>query len=142
MRRDRADQIVEHAFGNDAEQLAHLRVRNFVAGICHGLFEQGEPVAEAAFRRARKNCHGGGFDLEIFRLYDVFDLAGNFLKGESAELKELRARFDRLDQILGASGGQNKNDALWRLLESFQQGVRSLVGKLMGFVEDYDFVAA
>ena len=142
LRRNRFDEIVEHAFGDDAEQFAHLRVGDGVAAVRDGLFEQRKPVAQAAFGGARQHRHGAGIDREIFRFGDALDFAGNFLESERAKLKKLRARFDRLDQILGARGGQNENDALGRLFESFQQRVRGFVGQLMRFVEDHDFVAA
>ena len=63
--RNRLDQIVEHAFGDDAEEFAHLRVRDRVAGIRHGLLEQRQPVAQAAFGRAREHRDGSRIDLEV-----------------------------------------------------------------------------
>ena len=139
---DRIDQIVKHAFGDDAEKFADLQVCDGVAAIGDGLFEQRKSVAETAFGCARENGDGAGIDGEIFGFRDAFDFTGNFLKRESAKLKKLRARFDRLDEIFGSRGGENENDALGRLFQSFQQRVRGFVGELMRFVEDHDFVAA
>ena len=54
----------------------------------------------------------------------------------------MRARFDRVDKIFRASGGEDEDDAFGRLFECLQKGVGCFVGKLVSFVEDYDFVAA
>ena len=64
------------------------------------------------------------------------------LNVSARKLKKLRARFDRVDEIFRARGGENEDDALGRLFESFQQRVRSFVGELVRFVEDHHFVAA
>ena len=80
--------------------------------------------------------------MQIFGFGDAFDFARNFLKRERAKLEKLRARFDRLDEIFGARGGENEDNAFGRLFESFQQRVRGFVGELVRFVEDHDFVAA
>ncbi len=142
LRGNRVDEFVEHAFGDHAQQFAHLRVGDGVAAVGDGLFEQRKPVAQAAFGGARQHRDRARIDRQIFRLGDALDFAGNFLERERAKLKKLRARFDRLDQIFGARGRQNEDDALGRLFESFQQRVGGFVGQLMRFVEDHHFVAA
>ena len=117
------DEIVEHAFGDDAEQFADLRVRDFVAAVGDGLFEQREAVAQAAFGGARENGDGSGIDFKVLGSCDALDFAGDFLEGERAKLKKLGARFDCFDEIFGASGSENEDDALGRLFESFEQSV-------------------
>ena len=106
------------------------------------MLEQREAVAKAAFGGARENGDGAGIDFQIFGFGDALDFAGNFLEGERAEIEKLRARFDRVDKIFRASGGQDENDAFGRLFESLQQRVRGFVGELVSFVENHDFVAA
>src|ERR1700732_5622611 len=142
LRGDGFDEFIENAFGDDAEKFAHLRVGDVVIGIRDGLSEQGEAVAKAAFGGARENRDGASFDFQVFGFGDSLDLAGNFLKGESAKWKKLRARFDRLDEIFRAGGGEDEDDTFGRLFESFQQRVRSFVGELMRFVENDDLVLA
>ena len=117
------DEIVENAFGDDAEKFADLCVRDLSPRVGDGLFEKGEAVAQAAFRGARENGDGSGIDFKVFGSCDALDFAGDFLEGERAELEKLGARFDCFDEIFGASGSENEDDALGRLFESFQQSV-------------------
>ncbi len=68
LRCDGGDQLVQNAFGDDAEQFAHLRVRDVVAAIGDGLFEQRKAVAQAAFGGARQHGDAPGLDGQIFPL--------------------------------------------------------------------------
>ena len=83
---NRFDEIVENAFGDDAEKFADLRVGDFVAAVRDGLFEEREPVAKAAFGGAREHGDGARIDLEIFGFGNALDFAGNFLERERAEI--------------------------------------------------------
>src|SRR5260370_4239116 len=53
----------------------------------------------------------------------------------------LRARADRISEILRLRGGHNEERFVRRLLERLQQRVGSLVGEHVRFVEDDDLVA-
>jgi hypothetical protein len=139
---DRFDEFVENAFGHDAEKFADLRVGDFIAGVSDSLLEEREAVAEAAFGGARKNSDCAWIDFEIFGFGDALDFAGNFLERERAKVEELRARFDRVDEIFRASGGEDEDDAFGRLFECLQKGVGCFVGELVSFIENHDFVAA
>ena len=116
---DRFDEFVENTFGDDAEKFADLRVGDFVAGVCNGLFEERESIAKAAFGGAGKNSNGAGIDFEIFRFSNAFDFAGNFFERKRAEIEKLRARFDCVNKIFRASGGENEDDAFWAVLREF-----------------------
>ena len=118
---DRFDEFVENAFGDDAEKFADLRVGDFVAGVCDGLLEKREAVAKAAFGGAGKNGDGAGIDFEIFGFGNALDFAGNFFERERAEIEKLRPRFNRVDKIFRASGGEDEDDAFGRLFEGLQQ---------------------
>src|SRR5260370_34956441 len=56
-------------------------------------------------------------------------------------MEMLRARADRINQILRLRGGHNEDHFVRRLLERLQQRVGSLVGEHVRFVEDDDLVA-
>src|SRR5260370_41048875 len=56
-------------------------------------------------------------------------------------MERLRARADRINQILRLRGGHNEDHFVRRLLERLQQRVGSLVGAHVRFVEDDDLVA-
>jgi hypothetical protein len=60
--RDRFDELVEDAFGDDAEKFADLRVGDFVTRVGNRLLEEREAVAKAAFGGAGKNSDGAGID--------------------------------------------------------------------------------
>lgn len=66
--RDRFDELVEDAFGDDAEKFADLRVGDFVTRVGNRLLEEREAVAKAAFGGAGKNSDGAGID---FRFSDL-----------------------------------------------------------------------
>ena len=54
----------------------------------------------------------------------------------------LRARANRIDQILRLRGGHNENHFVRRLFEGLQQRVGGFVGEHVRFIEDDDFVAS
>ena len=142
LRGDGGNEIVEDTFGDDAQKLADLRVRDCFAAIGDGLLKKRKAIAKAAFSGAGEDGYGAGFDGKFFFIDDAVDFAGNFLKGESAELEKLGAGFDGFDEIFGTRGGENEDNAVRRLFQSFQERVRGFVGELVRFVEDDDFVAA
>ena len=64
--RNGVHQIVQHAFGNHAQEFAHLRVGDRVAAVGDGLFEKRKAVAQAAFGGAREHSHRARLDGQIF----------------------------------------------------------------------------
>ena len=52
------------------------------------MLEQREPIAQAAFRRAREHAHGARFNLKILGFSDALDFAGNFFERERAEIEK------------------------------------------------------
>src|SRR5258706_8566236 len=94
LHRNGVNQIVEHAFSDDSEQFADLRIRDRVAAISDSLFEKRKAIAKTSFGGTRKHSDRTGINLQIFGFGNALDFAGNFLKGQCAELKKLRARLD------------------------------------------------
>jgi hypothetical protein len=138
---DGFDEFVEGVFGNDAEQFADVLIGNVVAAISAGLFEKGESIAHAAFGHAGDDGDGAIGDGETFFPGDVFDAVGDFVKSERTKMEMLRAGTDGVFEIFRFSGGHNKDDAVGRLFERFEESVGGFTGQHVGFVEDDDFTA-
>ena len=79
---------------------------------------------------------------QIFFARDALDFFADFLEGQRAKLKKLRARLDGFHQVFRARRRQDEHHALGRFFQCFQQRVRGFVGELVRFVEDHHFVAA
>ena len=112
------------------------------AAIRARLFEQREPVAQAAFGGASHHGDRARLRGQIFLRANFFQRLGNFGERKRAKMKMLRARTDRIGQIFRLGRGHHENDFVGRLLERFQQRVRGFIGKHVRFVEDHDFVAS
>ena len=54
----------------------------------------------------------------------------------------LTSRNDGRQNLAGFRGAEDEYDVTGRLLQGFQEGIRSLVGEHMGFVNDIDFTLA
>ena len=65
---------------------------------------------------------------------DVVELDG-------VESEVLAARADSLGDVLRLRSRHHEDDVLRRLLQSFQQGIKSRIGDLVGLVEQVDLVA-
>ncbi len=73
-------EIVQHAFGNHAEQLAHLRIGDGVAAVGDCLLEKRKAVAQAAFGGTRQDSHCARLDRQFFFARDAFDLFADLLE--------------------------------------------------------------
>ena len=86
-------QFVKRVFGHHAQLLAHLRVADFVAAVCNGLFEQGQRITQTSFRRSRQHGQCRRLDLELFFRGDVGERRDNFRERQRAELKNCARDF-------------------------------------------------
>ena len=120
---NRDNQLVEYVFCHDAEKFADLRVGDMVAAVRQSLFEQREGIAQAALGCAGHHRNRAGINFEIFGFRNSLDRVGNFLERERPKLEQLRARFDRVGEILGLRRRQNENHFFRRFLERLQQGI-------------------
>ena len=66
---------------------------------------------------------------------------GDFVEGERAKMKMLRARANGVVEIFRLGRGHDEDDAVGRFFESLEQSVRRFAGEHVRFVENHDFVA-
>ncbi len=82
---DRARQLVQNFFGDDAEKFAHLRVRDIRAAIGARLFEQRKRVAQAAFGGASHHGERAGLRGQTFLRANFFAARPKFRRTTARE---------------------------------------------------------
>ena len=138
---DGFDEFLKSIVGDDAKEFANFSGADVIAAVGAHLLEERQGIAHAAFGHACDDTESFRLDVEIFFGGDFLEAADDFGEGERSKVEMLRPRANRVDKIFGLRGGHHKDDTVGRLFESFQQGVGSLGGEHVRFVEDNDFVA-
>ena len=142
MRLDRGHQFVENFARHHAQQFAHLRFGNARPAEGARLLQKGKRHAHAAIGGARHHSQRARLGIEALPFVAIAaERVHNFTERQRTKMKMLRARADRIDQILRLRRGHNEDDFIRRLLQCFQQRVRGLRGEHVRFVEQNHFVA-
>ena len=106
-----------------------------------GLIEDGERVAHGTVAGFGEQGEGVVVGFDFFARDQVAQLGDDGVELDGAKAEVLAARADGLRNVLGLRGGQHEDDVVGGLFQSFEQGVESGVGDLVGFVENVDLEA-
>ena len=105
------------------------------------LIERALRVAHAAFGVARDQRDGVLVGVNALGLHDGAELAGDRRRADDAELVLLRARADRLRDLVQLRRRHDEDDVRRRLLHRLEQRVERLRRELVHLVDDEDLVA-
>ena len=105
------------------------------------LVEGAERVAHAAFTGPRQQQQAGLGDFDLLFAGDLTQLLGHYLRGDRAELVDLRARQHRVWNLVLLGRRHHENDVRRRFFNRFQQRVERRRRQHVDFVDDEDLVA-
>ena len=114
-----------------------------LAGAEHrGLVEQRERVADRTLRLARDRVRGLRGERHALVLRDAFEVLGDGLDRDAAEVEPLATPDDRGRHLVRLGRREDEPDADRRLLEHLQQRVERLARQPLRLVDDVDLLAA
>ena len=107
----------------------------------YGLIEQGQRVANGAFRRARDRRQRLGFDPHPFEIADFAQMRRQLARVDAAQIETLAARAHRDRHLVDFGGGEDEFDVFGRLFQRLQQAVEGGLREHVHFVDDVDLGA-
>ena len=138
---DRLQQAADAAAVGEAEHVAHLGGGDLALPMRDRLVEHRQTVARRALGRPGDDRQRLRLDLDGFRLGDLGEMRGELVGGDAAKVEALAARQDRDRHLVDLGGREQELHMLRRLLKCLQQGVESILGKHVDFVDDVDLEA-
>ena len=138
---DRRQDVEQQVAAHQAEHRGDIVGGDGGAGKRQHLIEGALRVAHAAFGIARQNRQRVVGNRDGLGIGDVAQLAGNGGGGDGAELVDLRARLDRVGDLVQLGRRHDEDDVRRRLLHRLEQRVERVVRQLVDFVDDEDLVA-
>jgi len=105
---NRFDHLAEQAHRNHAEQLPDAALLQLLSAGGDDLVEQGERVAQAAFRRLSKRAERTLVGLDLFLPTNVLQALEDFRVVEQAKREVLAARLNRGRELVRLRGRQDE----------------------------------
>ena len=109
---------------------------------CQHLIKRRQGIAHAAVPLASDQGQGRVADGDPLPSGDIPQTGNDLGQGNPFEVETLTARENGDRQLVGLGGGKDELDVGRRLFQSLQQGVESIVGEHVDFVDDKDLVTA
>ncbi len=109
--------------------------------VRYALLKYAQSITHGPTGLDRNESSGGNGDLDSLSSGHLTNSLTNGLGLDTAKIKALAARDDGCGQFVGFGGGQNKQHMRWWLLESLEQGIKSLGRQHMYFIDYVDLVA-
>ena len=140
--RDRVAERVLHVRTSTADQRQDDVLADLAGAEHRGLVEQRERVADRTLRLARDRvCRLRG-ERHALVLRDAFEVLGDRLDRDAAEVEPLAAPDDRGRHLVRLGRREDEPDTDRRLLEHLQQRVERLARQPLRLVDDVDLLAA
>ena len=140
--RHRRREIFDFLLRGEPVNVRDVAFGNFFPAEGNDLVENRLRIAHPAVGEARDGDERGavGFHAVVFR--DFPQPRGDFLFGNRLKFEALAARRDRFENFVRLRRREDELDEFRRLFDDFEQRVEGVLGKLVNFVDDVDFVTA
>ncbi len=142
MRHQAAQQIaVKSVFGN-AQYLARRFQGQTVAGKGHHAVEKTQGVTHAAVGLAGYHLKCLDFGLDFFLAANKFEAIANGCLGNTTEVEALHAGENGMRNLADFCGGKDEYHMRRWFFQGLQQGVESVLGQHVHFVNDVNLILA
>ena len=141
LRRHRLRHVEHRVAGHQPQHRRHLGGAYRLAREGDDLVEGALGVAHAAAGGAGDQREAGLVDGDLLRLHNLPELLGDGGGADGAELEDLRARENRVGNLVEQGRRHDEHDVRRRLLDRLEQGVERARRELVHLVDDEDLVA-
>ena len=130
----------EELLGDEAEGLSDGGGGDGAFGKAKDLIEERFGVAKASFGKRGDEVERFGFSAAVEILDDLLEFGDDEGRGNAGEVEALAAADDRGEHFVRLCCGKKEFSSLGRFFKGFQEGIESLLGEHVHFVDDVDFI--